>query len=218
MDRMTEERLEELQRHIQVSSRRTDAELVAEIRALRADLAAANAERERLKALLYVDDGFGSTWGPCPDCGSRMTVVRPGNATCEHCETSRVCDRLIDEKRDQQAELTALKERLAVVEEERGELKRQVNWERAGNVDHERYIASLLTQIAAAQAREKQARRDALLQAAEICDGHAMNCDATCDEGLWGRELARAIRKLADEDSASPSATPPATAGASPTE
>ena len=101
------------------------ASLIAEMDRLRAELAAAQerwrdwlalteqqsltinkaheviaelkAELAKLRDKLYVDDGFGSTWGPCPECGSQMTVVRPGNATCSRCETSRFCDKLIEE-------------------------------------------------------------------------------------------------------------------------
>lgn len=32
-----------------------------------------------------VEDGYGSAWGPCPTCGTRMQVIRPGNAQCPKC-------------------------------------------------------------------------------------------------------------------------------------
>jgi hypothetical protein len=29
-----------------------------------------------------VSDGFGNTWGPCPDCGEQFEIVRPGKVQC----------------------------------------------------------------------------------------------------------------------------------------
>ena len=75
------------------------SQLRMENAALRQQVETLTAERDKCRNQLYVEDGFGSTWGPCPECGSRMQVVRPGSATCGHCEIDRVCDQLIEEKR-----------------------------------------------------------------------------------------------------------------------
>ena len=32
-----------------------------------------------------ITDGFGSTWGPCPGCGQKMDIIRPGQVQCPKC-------------------------------------------------------------------------------------------------------------------------------------
>ena len=49
------------------------------IRDLEADVGA------DIDPLMIVEDGFGSVWGPCRECGSKMEVVRPGKAQCPKC-------------------------------------------------------------------------------------------------------------------------------------
>ena len=78
------------------------SQLRMENAALRQQVETLTAERDEFRDQLYVEDGFGGTWGPCPDCGSRMAVVRPGRATCSNCETRRVCHQLMAEKRERE--------------------------------------------------------------------------------------------------------------------
>lgn len=80
--------------------------------AVEAMLEAAEAELAKLREQFYVDDGFGSTWGPCPECGNRMSVMRPGKANCGHCEMVRVSGQLIEQRNALQAENAKLREQV----------------------------------------------------------------------------------------------------------
>ncbi len=42
-----------------------------------------------------VSDNLGNTWGPCPECGNKMQVVRPGKAQCVTEECSNLKEILL---------------------------------------------------------------------------------------------------------------------------
>jgi hypothetical protein len=159
------------------------------------------------------DDGFGNVWGPCPEHGCKMQVVRPGKAVCPMCDAQPV----IDAARKYDALIALLKSHGLPDGAEPGEwiaerlaklhaIEEEATGEAAGNdidgVEPHRVLEILVETrqaLAAAEARaaEAERERDPPICRLQFPDGSVPGDVLECAEG-WKRWYEQTYERVAE--------------------